>query len=91
MFHEVAFPWVATPLKHNLLAAVHRLMALIVARASKRIFVSTTAWNALLSPLIAPGRCITWSPVPSNLPTEINVDEVSALRYFRALPPYFRS
>jgi glycosyltransferase involved in cell wall biosynthesis len=43
MFHEVAFPMASEQrFKHNVLGAVNRLMALTVARAAERIFVSVT-------------------------------------------------
>lgn len=68
MFHEVAFPWRSRqPAKHNLLAAVTRSMAFLVARASRQIFVSIPAWQLMLRPLASPRTRITWAPVPSNL------------------------
>ena len=40
MFHEVAFPWVRRPLRHNVLAAVNRVMAAVLLRACTRAYVS---------------------------------------------------
>ncbi len=79
MFHEVAFPFVRRPLRHNLIAGVNRLMARLVADAADRLFVTTHAWGALLRRL-AP-RCATpeWLPVPSNLPTTVEGTMVVAL------------
>lgn len=70
-FHEVAFPFVRRPLRHNLIAGVNRLMARMAADAADRLFVTTHAWGDLLR-RIAP-RCVApeWLPVPSNLPTEV--------------------
>lgn len=68
MFHEVAFPWVRKPLRHNVLAAVNRLMARRLCRNASVANVSIPEWVALLRPL-APARLpIEWSPVPSNIP-----------------------
>lgn len=69
MFHEVAFPFVRRPLKHNLIAVANRLMARLVADAADRVFVSTPAWGTLLRTLAPRGRPAEWLPVPSNLPT----------------------
>lgn len=68
IFHEVcvAFRW-AQPSHHNLLALVTRIMASIVAKSAKRIYVTTSAWESLL-PLGS--RCRTL-PVPSNCATEV--------------------
>ena len=51
------------------LAAVQRLMALIILSAARRVWVTTRAWTPLLEPYLA-GRsvAIQWLPVPSNLP-----------------------
>ncbi len=70
VFHEVAFPFVRRPLRHNLIAAVTRLMARWVANSARRLFVTTDAWGEMLRRL-AP-RCVNpeWLPVPSNLPTD---------------------
>ena len=70
MFHEVAFPWVRRPLRHNLIAAVNRLMAAVLVRACTRAYVSTPA-GSRCSGGSAPGRLpIAWTPVPSNVPDE---------------------
>ena len=48
MFHEVAFPFVRRPLRHNLLAVVNRVMAWAIAGAADRVLVSIPGWNDLL-------------------------------------------
>ena len=80
MFHEVAFPWVASPLRHNVLAVATRLMALLVTRASQRMFISIPAWRDLLAPLAPRNREITWTPVPTNLPMQADEAAVAQLR-----------
>jgi glycosyltransferase involved in cell wall biosynthesis len=69
MFHEVAYPFVrGQAVRLNTLAAVHRAMAAIVARAAKRIFIAAEEWRALLRPYVPASCPITWTPVPSNIP-----------------------
>ncbi|WP_435022607.1 glycosyltransferase family 4 protein (plasmid) [Tundrisphaera sp. TA3] len=80
MFHEVAFPWVRRPLRHNLLAAVHRLMASVLAGSCTRAHVSTQGWEPLLRRLCGKGLDISWTPVPSNVPGEASPAAVAARR-----------
>lgn len=80
MFHEVAFPWVKRPIKLNVLAGLNRLMAWLLVGASERVFVSIPAWKRLLEPVHFPRRPIIWSPVPSNVGTSANANEVAKLR-----------
>ena len=81
MFHEVAFPWVGHGriLRHNFLALVNRLMAGIVARSARRVFVSIPAWSDLLRPF-AGGRPVEWLPVPSTMPRTVSQERVETLR-----------
>lgn len=75
MFHEVYFPMGRKQsLAHNAVGAITRLMAVLVARAATRIFVSIPAWAELLKPLAARDAEIVWLPIPSN----ISVHEDSA-------------
>jgi hypothetical protein len=81
MFHEVAFPCRrGQRLRHNLLGAVNRLMAAMVARAAERIFVSTPACTAVLGSLAPGRRAPHWLPVPSNVPTQAAAAAVLAVR-----------
>jgi len=70
MFHEVAHPWVRRPLRHNLLAAVHRLMARRLLRAATRTYVSIPGWVPLLEKLGAARTEIVWTPVPATIPDD---------------------
>jgi glycosyltransferase involved in cell wall biosynthesis len=68
MFHEVAFPFARKqPLRHQVLAAVTHGMALMVARASSRIFISTTAWQKKVRRKARSGTPIEWTAIPSNV------------------------
>ena len=46
MFHEVAFPFVRRPLRHNLVAIVNRVMVWAVAGAADRVLVSIPSWGS---------------------------------------------
>ena len=80
MFHEVAFPWVRRPIRHNVLAAVHRVMAAVLLRACTRAYVATPGWVPLLRRLGAGRLPIAWTPVPSNVPEEASTSAVAARR-----------
>ena len=80
MVHEVAFPFVRRPLKHNLIAAANRLMARWVALAADRLFVTIPAWGELLRRLAPNSPPVEWLPVPSNLPTTADPAAVAAVR-----------
>jgi len=82
MFHEVAYPcgWRQSP-RHNLLGLVTRAMAVLVAQASQRIFVSSQVWEPLLRRLsLGRPRPLVWLPVPSNLPATAGDAAVAAAR-----------
>ncbi len=68
MFHEVAYPWVRTPLRHNLIAAANRLMVRTLLPGASRVFVTVPAWEPLLRanglPATTPVRVL---PVPSTI------------------------
>jgi glycosyltransferase involved in cell wall biosynthesis len=79
MFHEVAYPVVwRQPVRHNLLGAVHRIMASLISRAAARVFVSTPAWLPLL-PRTAAG-CAAWLPIPSTVGVTADPGAVRAVR-----------
>jgi glycosyltransferase involved in cell wall biosynthesis len=79
MFHEVTFPFVRAPLKHNLIAVVNRLMAALLLAASNRVYVSTPAWTPLLRSCGWRGDAI-WLPIPSNIPVVESDDAVGCIR-----------
>lgn len=80
MFHEVAFPWVRRPLRHNLLAAVHRAMGAVLVRACTRAYVSIPGWEPLLRRLGAGRVPMAWTPVPSNVPGDASPKGVEGRR-----------
>ncbi len=76
-FHEVSYPfhWTQAP-RHNVLAGVTRAMACILARSAERVYVTIPAWKSLLPK----GTHSVWLPVPANCPTEVDAEEVQAVR-----------
>jgi len=68
VFHEVSFPFVSRqPARHRVLAAVTRIMAAVVARASERVFVTTPAWAPILRTVAPDAPAAEWVPVPSTI------------------------
>lgn len=80
MFHEVAYPWVKWPLKHNLIAAVNRWMAYTMIRNASKLYVSTTAWTDHLVRLGARRDLIELLAIPSNIPTSDDNDRIRQVR-----------
>jgi hypothetical protein len=81
MFHEVFFPLVwRQPLSHKVLGVVTRLMAALMIRAGKRLFVSIPAWEPFLRQLGASSRPITYLPIPSNLPAVVPDEQAKEVR-----------
>jgi hypothetical protein len=66
MFHEVAYPFArGAGLTRNALAAVNRLMAVLVGGAAERAFVSIPAWRSGVGSVTRAGTPVMWLPVPS--------------------------
>jgi len=80
MFHEVAFPFVRRPLRHNLVAVVNRVMARAVAGAADRVLVSIPSWGRLLSQICPRARPAEWLPVPCVLATAADPGVVAMAR-----------
>jgi glycosyltransferase involved in cell wall biosynthesis len=81
MFHEVACPvGRELPWRRNVLGWVTRWMAGRVARAAERVFVSTPSWTPMLRELAPTAPPPVWLPVPSNLPTQADLEEAALVR-----------
>jgi glycosyltransferase involved in cell wall biosynthesis len=81
MFHEpyFYFGW-RRPLR-NVLAAVHRLMAVCLLGASRRVYVASATWERYLSPYMWLGaRQLMWLPVPSTVPAVADDEAIAACR-----------
>jgi glycosyltransferase involved in cell wall biosynthesis len=71
MFHEVAYPFRSgQPLRHNLLAVVHRMMARMILRSVRHSFTSTDPYLALLRTLGSDESPISMLRICSNIPLE---------------------
>lgn len=70
MFHEVAYPFVRRPWKHNVIAIGNRLMAFVLLQACSRAYVSIPAWADMLRKLGGRRVPISWLPVPANVPAD---------------------
>ena len=81
MFHEVAYPWVRTPLRHNLIALANRLMVRLLLPGASRVFVTVPAWGPLLRANGLPATTpVTVLPVPSTIPVRNDPVAVESLR-----------
>lgn len=69
MFHEPFFYFARQSLRRNLLALVHRLMAVVLMAASKVVYVSIPAWIPMLSRYCWFRRPqMIWLPIPATIP-----------------------
>jgi glycosyltransferase involved in cell wall biosynthesis len=87
MFHEVAFPFVRRPLRHNVLAVVNRVMARAVAGAADRVLVSIPIWGQLLSQICPRAPTAEWLPIPCNVSTVADLGAVAMARSRHAPDP----
>src|SRR5207247_10027054 len=69
MVHGPCLRFNARSLRHAFVAAVQRVMTLVLLNSARRVWVSIPAWKLLLKPY-ALGRRLsfTWLPIPSVLP-----------------------
>src|SRR5437660_9003777 len=82
MVHEPCLPFGKGSLKQNGVAAVHRLMTIVLLNAARHVWMSIPAWATRLRPYSL-GRALpfTWLPVTSNIAV---VDDPDAVRIIRA-------
>lgn len=80
MFHEPYFPFGWQRPQRNLLAALNRLMARTLLRASTRAYASTHVWEPLLAALAPPGLTFTVLPIPSTIPVVDDPERVARIR-----------
>src|SRR5205807_444262 len=81
MVHEPFLSFREGSWKQSGVAAVHRLMTIILLNAASRVWITIPAWEKYLRPY-ALGRSLefTWLPVASNIPVVDNPDGVRAIR-----------
>ena len=81
MFHEVAFPFDRhQTVARNVLAAINRMMASIVASSAERAFVSVPGWRQMVRSMIGAGKPVEWLPVPSSIAVVHNPTASAAAR-----------
>jgi glycosyltransferase involved in cell wall biosynthesis len=80
MVHEPYLELRRGPIRHVLMACVHRLMTIVLLRAAHKVWISIPAWEPLLRPY-ALGRRVPmqWLPVPGCVSDE-QAASVTAIR-----------
>lgn len=81
MFHEPFFYFARQRPLLNVLAFVHRIMAVLLLASARVVYVSTPAWRQLLRPFAWPRRLrAVWLPIPSTIPVADDRGAVERLR-----------
>ncbi|WP_439625395.1 glycosyltransferase family 4 protein [Gemmata sp.] len=80
MFHEVAFPFSWRPARYALLGSLNNLMARLLAGAADRVLVSVPGWVPMLRRVCPKVRRPEWLPVPCNVGTVADPNDVVAVR-----------
>jgi phosphatidylinositol alpha-mannosyltransferase len=83
--HEVAMPVrLGQSLRRSAAGVVHGAMAWLATRGARNVFVTIPEWHTRLARLgagpVAGRREVTWVPVPSNVPDEVDPVRVRAIR-----------
>jgi glycosyltransferase involved in cell wall biosynthesis len=81
IFHEVNVGFrPGDPARYRLLDAATKLMARLVARSAKQVFVATPVWELLLRRYLPEGQPVNWLPVPSNIAVVGDSAQIAATR-----------
>jgi glycosyltransferase involved in cell wall biosynthesis len=81
MVHEPSLGFGEGNWKHNIAAAVHRLMTIVLLRATRRVWISIPAWEKRWRPYTFGRRVeFRWLPVGSNIPVVQTPAESRQLR-----------
>ncbi len=68
MVHEAFLGFRSRAWRQNIAALVHRVMMVVLLRASKTVWVSIPAWSSAMAPCALRRRVsFRWLPVPSNI------------------------
>jgi glycosyltransferase involved in cell wall biosynthesis len=80
MVHEPYLEFRRGPLRHLLMAGVHRVMTIVLLAAARKVWISIPAWERLLRPY-ALGRAVPmqWLPVPACV-ADMSTLSVAAIR-----------
>lgn len=81
MVHEPSLGFGEGNWRHNAVALVHRLMTIVLLRATRRVWVSIPAWEQRWQPYTL-GRAVKfhWLPVGSNIPVAFGSDGPGVIR-----------
>jgi hypothetical protein len=81
MVHEPYLSFGEGSWKQNLVACVHRLMTIVLLRATRRVWVSIPAWESYWRPYTL-GRVVhfNWLPVGTSIPNVSHAHDVQAVR-----------
>jgi len=89
MFHEPFFYFARQPLRRNLLALAHRIMAALLLASSRIAYVSTSSWEKLLSRYAPARRAFVCLPIPATVhPPASDHDEAKASYHNEAEASY---
>jgi glycosyltransferase involved in cell wall biosynthesis len=88
MVHEPGLAFREGNVRHDVAAAVHRLMLTTLLSEARQVWVAIPAWADVLRPW-ALGRDLPfgWLPVPSTLPVATNVEAATRIRAERLNGP----
>jgi hypothetical protein len=81
MFHEIVYPFLrGQPLRLDFLASVTRLMLHQATRRAERAFVSTPAWEPILTRWMRSDLACEWLPIPATISAEGTVPPAESPR-----------
>ena len=81
MVHEAYLAFGEGSWRQNVVAAVHRVMTVMLLRAARRVWVSIPTWEDRLRPYrLGSHATFHWLPVPSNIPVSAQPSEIAAMR-----------
>jgi glycosyltransferase involved in cell wall biosynthesis len=81
MVHEPFLAFGEGSRKQDLVAAVHRVMAVVLLKAASRVWVSIPDWIERLGPFVfGVTKSFFWLPVPSNIPLIDDPDGITMAR-----------
>lgn len=81
MFHEPYFYFDWQRPSRNVLAAMHRVMAVLLLGASRTVYIASETWRRYLRPYLWLGSTpFVWLPIPATIPRVDAPEEVARLR-----------
>jgi len=86
--HEPFIELRATPVRHAVIALVHRIMTVVLLQAASRVWLATPSWEARLRPFTL-GRVVSmhWVPVLAGRPVRSSAARAAQVRTTLASAP----